>query len=250
MSTKKKNSIPLRQNRRRFLKTILATSLAPMIVPASVLGRGGAVSPSNRIVFGVIGFGGRARSILQSFMAFPEVQMVAISDCRKANRDDGRNIVNAYYNNQDCASIHDFRDLLARKDIDATFIATGMRWHGLASIYAARAGKDIYCEKPVTLSMNEGRMLVETCKRFGTIYQAGTQRRGTGSYKFARQMVLEGKIGALKKVEMQLWTAVRPARKTDSGSRGLGWRCGWPENPGSRSPGEWPAAAGILGITA
>lgn len=73
MSTKKKNSIPLRQNRRRFLKTILATSLAPMIVPASVLGRGGAVSPSNRIVFGVIGFGGRARSILQSFMAFPEV---------------------------------------------------------------------------------------------------------------------------------------------------------------------------------
>ena len=212
MSNMKQSPVPPRQNRRRFLKTILATSLAPLVVPPSVLGRGGAISPNNRIVFGVIGFGNRAKSIIQSFMAFKEVQMVAISDCRTANRDDGINIVNAYYNNQDCVGIPDFRDLLARKDIDATFIATGMRWHGLASIYAARAGKDIYCEKPIALSMNEGRLLEETCKRFGTIYQAGTQRRGTGSYKFARQMVLEGKIGALKKIEMQLWTGggVRP----------------------------------------
>ena len=154
MSNIRQNPVSPRQNRRKFLKTILATSLAPLVVPASVLGRGGAISPNNRIVFGVIGFGNRAKSIIQSFMAFKELQMVAISDCRKANRDDGINIVNAYYNNQDCVGIPDFRDLLARKDIDATFIATGMRWHGLASIYAARAGKDIYCEKPIALSMN------------------------------------------------------------------------------------------------
>jgi predicted dehydrogenase len=85
--------------------------------------------------------------------------------------------------------ISPLRELLARKDVDAVSIATGNRWHGLGSIYAARAGKDIYCEKPVTLTIAEGRKRVETCRRFGTIYQAGTQRRSTASYRFAREMV-------------------------------------------------------------
>ena len=113
--------------------------------------------------------------------------------------------MDAQYSNQDCVACPDFRELLARKDVDAVAIATGNRWHGLGSIYAARAGKDIYCEKPVTLTIGEGRKLVETCRRFGTIYQAGTQRRSTASYRFAMEMVAARQVGRLHTVEMQVW---------------------------------------------
>jgi predicted dehydrogenase len=114
--------------------------------------------------------------------------------------------VDDHYENEDCRAYADFRDLLAQKDIDAVSIATGNRWHALASIYAARAGKDIYCEKPISLTITEGRALVDACRRFGTVYQAGTQRRSTGSYRFARDLVKQGKIGRLHAIEMQVWT--------------------------------------------
>jgi predicted dehydrogenase len=100
----------------------------------------------------------------------------------------------------------DFRELLAQKDIDAVFIATGDRWHTTASVFAARAGKDVYSEKPVSMTIREGRLLVEACRRYGTIYQGGTQRRSTGSYRFAREMVRQGRIGRVHTVEMQVWT--------------------------------------------
>lgn len=136
----------------------------------------------------------------------------------------GRDLINQYYKNQDCAVTPDFQEVLAQEGIDAVYIATGMRWHGVASIYAARAGKDVYCEKPVCLSMHEGDVLEETCKNFGTIYQAGTQRRGTSSYRFARQMVLEGKIGRLRKIEMQVWTGdVVPQEAPTAVPEGWDW---------------------------
>ena len=106
-------------------------------------------------------------------------------------------MVDAHYGNQDCATHSDFRNLLARKDIDAVSIATGNRWHAMASMFAAHAGKDIYCEKPISLTIQEGRQLVETARRFGTIYQAGTQRRSTASYRFARDMVRQGDLGRI-----------------------------------------------------
>jgi predicted dehydrogenase len=170
-----------------------------------VLGLNGAVAPSNRIVFGGIGIGNRARATLPNFLSFKEIQYVAVSDAREDRLKSAKELVDAHYANKDCQTYPDFRDLLARSDIDAASIATGNRWHGLGSIYAARSGKDIYCEKPVTLTINEGRALVDTCKRFGVVYQAGTQRRGTASYQFARAMVRQGKIGKLHTVEMQVW---------------------------------------------
>lgn len=190
--------------RRHFLQRAAALA-APMIVPGAVLGLNGAVAPSNRIVFGAIGVGNRARAILPNFLSFKEIQFLAVSDSREDRQQVGKETVDAHYRNQDCLTFPDFRDLLARPDLDAVLIATGNRWHGLASIYAARAGKDIYCEKPVTLTIKEGRALVETCQRFGTVYQAGTQRRGTASYQFAAEMVRRGKIGKLHTVEMQVW---------------------------------------------
>jgi predicted dehydrogenase len=193
-------------SRRQFLRRTVAAAALPMIVPGSVLGLRGAVAPSNRIGFGIIGFGNRARETLPTFLSFPEIQYVAVSDCREDRRKGGKQMVDNHYGNSDCKEYEDFRELLARKDVDAVSIATGTRWHGIASMYAARAGKDIYCEKPVSLTIAEGRALVNTCRAFGTVYQAGTQRRSTASYRFAVEMVRQGRIGRLSNIEMQVWT--------------------------------------------
>ena len=195
-----------RVRRREFLRRATALAAAPLIIPASALGRAGTVAPSARVVFGAIGVGNRARAILPNFLGFPEIQFAAVSDSRADRLKSAKEIIDAHYRNGDCRSHEDFRTLLADPGIDAVLIATGNRWHGLGSIYAARAGKDIYSEKPVTLTIAEGRALVDTCRRFGTIYQAGTQRRSTESYAFAREMVRQGRIGRLQTVEMQVWT--------------------------------------------
>jgi predicted dehydrogenase len=194
-------------SRRQFLRRTAAAVALPMIVPGSVLGLNGAVAPSNRIVFGGIGLGNRAKATLPNFLSFKNVQYLAVSDARADRLKSAKEMVDAHYGNTDCVAFPDFRDMLARPDIDAVSIATGNRWHAMASMFAAHAGKDIYCEKPISLTIKEGRNLVETCRRLGTIYQAGTQRRSTASYRFAREMVLQGKIGRIHTVESQVWTA-------------------------------------------
>jgi len=193
-------------SRRHFLRRSAAAIALPLLAPGAVMGLNGAVAPSNRIVFGGIGMGNRAMFILPNFLAFPDIQFVAVSDARDDRRANARKTVNEHYKNEDCREYRDFRELLARKDIDAVLIATGNRWHATASMFAARAGKDIYCEKPISLTIREGRELVETARRYGAIYQAGTQRRSTESYQFAREMVRQGRIGKVHTVEMQLWT--------------------------------------------
>lgn len=206
-SPKPKSNSPIHPGatRRQFLKSAAVAVAAPMIVPGSVLGLNGAVAPSNRIVFAGIGVGGRARAVMPNFLGFKEVQYAAVSDCRADRLASAKGLVDTHYANKDCRTYADFRELLAQKDIDAVFIATGDRWHATASIYAAQAGKDIYSEKPITLTIGEGRALVDACRRYGTIYQAGTQRRSTDSYRFAREMVRQGKIGRLHTVEIQVW---------------------------------------------
>jgi predicted dehydrogenase len=190
--------------RRKFLQRA-GLAAAPLILPGRVLGLDGGVAPSNRIRFGAIGVGNRARSTLPVFLSFPEIEWVAVSDCRADRLRSAKELVDRPYGRSDCRTYPDFQELLAQRDIDAVMIATGNRWHGLASIYAARAGKDIYCEKPISLTLHEGRVLADTCRRFGIMYQAGTQRRATASYQFAREMVRQGRIGKLHTVEMQVW---------------------------------------------
>ncbi len=197
---------PASLNRRHFLQRTAAAAALPLILPGSVLGLNGATTPSNRIAFGGIGMGNRAMFILPNFLAFPDIQFLAVSDAREERRTAAKKAVDQHYSNQACRVYPDFRELLAQKDIDAVLIATGNRWHATASMFAARAGKDIYCEKPISLTIREGRELVDTARRYGTIYQAGTQRRSTASYQFAREMVRQGKIGKVHTVEMQLWT--------------------------------------------
>ena len=192
-------------SRRGFLRSA-ALIAAPLIVPGAVLGLNGATPPNSRIAFGGIGMGNRALYVLPNFLGQPDLQFVAVSDAREDRRKASSEHINAHYRNKDCRVYHDFREMLGQKDIDAVLIATGNRWHATASMFASRAGKDIYCEKPISLTIREGRQLVDMCRRFGTIYQAGTQRRSTESYQFARELVRQGRIGKVHTVEMQVWT--------------------------------------------
>jgi predicted dehydrogenase len=193
-------------DRRQFLKRVSTALAVPTIVPASALGLDGTVAPSNRIVFANIGIGGRARHVMPNFLAQPDLIFTAVSDCREDRMKSAKEMIDKHYGNTDCRMFSDFQELLAQKDVDAVFIATGDRWHTTASIYAARAGKDMYCEKPISMCISEGRKLVEACRHYGAIYQGGTQRRSTASYGFAREMVRQGRIGKLHTVEIQVWT--------------------------------------------
>jgi predicted dehydrogenase len=192
-------------NRRSFLKTIGALTVSsPYIISSSAFGKGRSL-PSERITLGAIGIGARGRSVLKHFLTFNEVQCLAVCDAQKKHLDLAKAIVDEHYQNQDCIAYHDFRDLLANKNIDAVLIATGDRWHAVASIMAAKAGKDIYSEKPMSLTIEEGRALVETTHRFGTVYQCGHQRRSVDSYRFQTEVVQMGMIGKVHTVIAKSW---------------------------------------------
>lgn len=190
-------------HRRRFLKTSLAASsaiMAPQIIPSSALGRDGAVAPSERIVLGGIGIGRRGKYDLGCFLEQKDVQFVAVCDVKKSARDAVKKIADDQYGNQDCERYRDFRELLDRKDIDAVLIATGPNWHGTMAMYAAKAGKDIYCEKPCTKNIDQSLILAETMRRTGRIFQAGTQRRSLPHFAFACELARTGKLGKLKRI--------------------------------------------------
>jgi len=193
--------------RRSFLKRSAATGVsltAPIIVPGYALGEG-SPTPSDRITLGVIGYGGRCRAILPHFMMFDDVQCIAVSDCRADRLAIAKKAVDTHNGNQDCTAYPDFRELLARPDLDAVLIATGDRWHTPLSILAAKAGKDIYCEKPVSLTIAESRALADTMARYGTVHQTGHQRRSVGSYRFQIETARSGKIGKVHTVVCQVW---------------------------------------------
>jgi predicted dehydrogenase len=185
--------------RRRFLTrgAMAASAVAlPYYIPASALGRDGAVAPSERIVLGGIGIGGRGSYDLGVMLGMPEVQCVAVCDVRKGRREAAKNLVDNKQGNRDCAVYGDMRQLLAeRTDVDAVLIATGDRWHALASVLAMRAGKDVYCEKPACLTMAEGQMVVETARRYCRVYQTGAQRLSEPNHVFAIEMARSGRLG-------------------------------------------------------
>ena len=190
--------------RRRFLKTTLYTAgaavLAPTIIPSSALGRDGSVSPSERIVLGGIGIGNRGSSDLTCFLEQKDVQFVAVCDVKEARRLAVKKTADEKYGTQACSMHGDFRELLDRKDIDAVLIATGPNWHATMAMQAARAGKDIYCEKPCTKNISQSLILAETMRRTGRVFQAGTQRRNLPHFAFACYLARTGKLGKLKKV--------------------------------------------------
>ncbi|MCC6231444.1 MAG: Gfo/Idh/MocA family oxidoreductase [Verrucomicrobiales bacterium] len=187
--------------RRAFLRGSLAVGASaiaiPTFIPARALGRDGMVAPSEQIVLGAIGIGSRGRHVLECMMGEKDVRFVGICDVQRTRRESVKAMADKKYGNQDCAMYRDFHDLLARSDLDAVLIATGDHWHALGSIIAARAGKDVYSEKPCGLTMGQCQALDDTIQRYGRVFQAGTQRRSVANFQFAHYLARSGRLGKI-----------------------------------------------------
>ncbi|MBL7077391.1 MAG: Gfo/Idh/MocA family oxidoreductase [Kiritimatiellae bacterium] len=164
-------------NRRSFIKTAGAAAVAlPNIITSNALGANGVPPASERIVMAGLGMGGRGRGVLGEFLWSREIQVVAVNDVKKGELRAAQSQVNGRYGNSDCAAYEDYREILARDDIDMVFCAPPDHWHAQMAIDACKAGKDVMCEKPLTLTIGEGRKIVETARRYGRIAAGGSQR--------------------------------------------------------------------------
>jgi len=196
-------------SRRDFLKGAAAAVAVPYVLTSSALGAAGQPPASERIVMGAIGVGGRGQGVMGGLMGSREVQMVAVCDVDRNRREKARASVNNRNGNNDCAGYNDFRELLARDDIDAVLIATPDHWHGLMSAWAAEAGKDIYCEKPMASTIGDGRAAADAVRRYGRVFQTGSQERSTGNCRFACELVQNGRLGKIHTVTTFLPTGDR-----------------------------------------
>jgi predicted dehydrogenase len=190
--------------RRDFLKKAAGVIAFPYVVPSSALGKAGTVAASERITIGFIGVGGHGRAVnLTNFLANADAQAVAVCDVDANNRNIARDMVNQKYGNKDCATYNDFREIIERDDIDAVMISTPDHWHVPISIAAAKAGKDVECEKP-TLTVEEGRVLCETMNRYNRVFQWSTEDRSVDVYHRMCELVRNGRIGKVHTIRVEL----------------------------------------------
>jgi len=192
--------------RRGFLKAGAAAVAAPYVIPGSVLGAEGRPAPSSRITMGFVGVGGQGSGDMGGFLGFPEVQAVAVCDVDYGARSRAKERAEQRYAQQKasgtykgCDDYGDYRDLVTRPDIDAVFCATPDHWHALITVAAMKNGKDVYCEKPETLTIREGRIMVETARRYGRVFSGGSQRVWE-DYNWYHRMMWPGTAGELQEV--------------------------------------------------
>jgi predicted dehydrogenase len=208
--------------RRHFLKGGIAgvTALGfPTVIPSSALGKAGAVAPSERVTMGVIGTGGRGAGDMQNFLNDERVRIVAVCDVERSStrynrtvikrfkrlgREPAKAMVEKRYEGKGCDAYGDYRELLGREDIDSVLIATPDHWHALQATAAARAGKHIYCEKPLSLTIAEGRRMVSEIEGAGKVWQTGSQQRSDVHFRLACELVRNGRIGDLKRIRVGL----------------------------------------------
>ena len=194
--------------RRQFIKRTAGLTVGglvfPYIVSSSALGNSGTVAPSNRIVMGGIGLGSMGTGDMHGFLGKRGVQIVAVCDVDKRHRDNAKRIVDERYGNKDCGSYNDYRELIGRGDLDAVFTALPDQWHAVISVAAARAGLHIHGQKPLARTISGGRAICEAVKRYGVIWQTGSQQRSGGNFHRACELVINGRIGKVKHVEVGL----------------------------------------------
>ena len=204
-------TLATRIQRRRFFRmmagTAAGTAVFPSVISASVLGRRSGVSPNSRIVMGVIGLGGMGSGHLESLLGYPDVRVSAVCDVRESLRQEAKSLVDATYVDRSCSAYNDFRELLARPDIDAVLIAVPDHWHVLIGLEAARRGKHMYYEKPMGVSVGENKALRAAIQRSGVVFQFGTQQRSSQLYRFACELVRNKKIGQLQTIMIGSATA-------------------------------------------
>jgi predicted dehydrogenase len=215
-------------SRRAFLKTTLAAGVAPLILPARIWSA--ETKPNDKITFGVIGYGKQSRGLVSGFLSKPETQIVAMCDVDNNRRNDGKQKVEEFYakqtgaNFKGCSAHNDFRELLARKDLDAVIIATPDHWHALIAIAACEAGKDIYCEKPLTQTIHEARTLVGAVRKHGRVFQTGSMQRSSREFRVACELVRNGVIGKVTRVTAGFGGPGKPCDlPTQDPEPGLDW---------------------------
>ena len=193
-------------SRRRFLKTGLAAgALAagfPTIIPATAIGRGGRPAPSERVVIGCIGVGDRGTYLMGSALQLPDVQIRAVADVKRDRRDTAKATIDKFYGNATCDAFNEFEKVTTRDDIDACIIASCDHWHVPLALAAVRAGKDVYVEKPLGTSLEQGQVLRKAVRRHKRIFQFGTQQRSDERFRRACELVLNGRIGTLKTINV------------------------------------------------
>ncbi len=252
----------IRTTRRRFLQGALPCMVAPLVLPSRVVR--GKDLPSRTVTLGCIGVGGQGGALLRMFLNVNRARVVAVSDCFQGRREDAVHRVNEKNGDNGCASYQDFRELLARDDLDAVVIATPDHWHVPVAMAAMQAGKDVYLEKPLGLSLEQNFAVREAGRRHGRMFQYGTQQRSSEHVRRGCELVLNGRLGKLHEVEVVApagasggsalpvpvpadldydrwlgpapWTPYTPDRCTSAGSwyvydNSLGFIAGWGAHP-------------------
>ena len=200
-------------HRRQFLQSTAAAAAGaiglPYIIPGSALGLDGTVAPSNRITLASIGVGGQGTYDTRALMSLPDTQYLAVADVDTNHRNKAKAMIEEYYKQKGdrpdfkgVDTYNDFREILARPDIDAVMIATPDHWHAVISVAAAEAGKDIYCEKPLANSVPEGRAVVNAVRRYGRVLQTGSHERSRDNARYAAELVRNGRIGKLHTIRI------------------------------------------------
>lgn len=239
-----------RWSRRQVLRASLAAGAAvaaPRVVPGSALGVEGRPVPSERIVLAHIGMGWFGTVDLKTFLGSQQVQNVAVCDVDAAKATAAKELVDAHYGHHDCRIYRDFREMLDRDDIDAVSIATPDHWHAIPTIEACRRGKDVHVEKPLSLTIREGRAMVEAARRYGRVVQTGSEARSSPSCRLACELVRNGRIGEVREVyvssvggpssmevlpaepvppglDWEMWLGPAPWRPYNKGYHPVNWR--------------------------
>jgi hypothetical protein len=208
--SKKTNQVALAgRTRRDFLKLAAAAVAAPYVITSAALGANGRPPASDRIVMGGVGIGNQGSSDHGRFLGDNQVQYVAVCDVQQAKREKAKARVDAKYGDSSCAAYNDFRELLARPEIDAIHTACPDHWHALITVAACRAGKDVYCQKPLSLTIADGRAMVDAARRYSRVVSGGSQRVLDDSGGLARQC-WSGDIGQVKEVYVEVGGPSKP----------------------------------------
>ena len=208
-------------SRRRFLSTTAVAS-APFILPSGILSA--EVKPNDKVSVGFIGMGKQNGGLMNRFMGAKEAICVAVSDCDTNRRNAARDKANARQKNKDCKAYEDFRELIARKDIDAVCIATPDHWHAIQTIAALESGKDVFCEKPLTHNVHESVEVMKAVKNNKRVLQTGSMQRSSREFRIACELVRNGVIGEVKRTAVNIGGPGRPCDlKTEKDEPGLDW---------------------------
>jgi predicted dehydrogenase len=213
-------------SRRNFLKAASTMAAVPFILPSKVWGAD--VAPSERLTMGFVGMGTQSRGLLNNFL-WQSTHVVAVCDVDTTRRNDAKKKVDKFYKNTDCAAYDDFRDLIGRKDIDAVCIATPDHWHAIVTLAALRSGRDVYCEKPLTHNIHEAVEVMKTVQKHKRILQTGSMQRSMNEFRVACELVRNGVIGRVERVECSFGDPGRPCDLPEEAVEpGLDWNmwCG------------------------